>query len=97
MRGLVLDISQGGAKVEVAERLEGDEVTLHLRNGDKRMGFKFFILGTDNRGASAIIRGFFPENSQEQKAFLWNLLVRWRSEFEKRQEWLATRVDDPAA
>ena len=97
MRALVLDISQGGAKVEVAERLEGDDVTLHLRNGDKKMPFKFFIVGTDDRSASAVVRGFFPEMDQDQKAFLWNLLVRWRSEFEKRQEWLATRVDDPAA
>ena len=97
MRGLVLDLSQGGARVEIAERLEGDEVTLHLRNGDKKMPFKFVIVGTDDHGASTVIRGAFAELDQDQKAFLWNLLVRWQAEFEKRQEWLATRVDDPAA
>jgi hypothetical protein len=61
------------------------------------MAFNFHVLGADDRGASTVIRGFFSELDQAQRAFLWNLLVRWRSEFDKRQEWLATRIDDPAA
>ncbi|MEZ4494011.1 MAG: PilZ domain-containing protein [Dehalococcoidia bacterium] len=97
MRALIQDVSQGGARIEVAERLAGDEVTVHLRYGDERMEFVFHILGTDSKGATKVIRGEWGVMDPRQKAFLWNVIVRWRNEFEKRQEWLATRVDDPAA
>lgn len=97
MRALVLDVSQGGARIEVTDRLEGDRVTILLRNGQEKMAFPFTILGSDDRGARQVVRGAFGELDGEQRAFLWRLIVRWRGEFERRQEWLATRVDDPAA
>ena len=97
MRALIQDVSQGGAKMEISERLDGDDVKVFLRYGDDKMEFAFKILGTDSRGATKVIRGEWGVLDAEQKAFLWNVIVRWRNEFEKRQEWLATRVNDPAA
>lgn len=97
MRGLVIDLSQGGAKIEVAEQLECDNVTLHLRHGDDKMALPFTIVGADPRGATTVVRGFFSALDAPQRAFIWNLLVRWHNEFDKRQQWLATRIDDPAA
>lgn len=96
MRALILDISQGGARIEVAERLDGDDISIHFRYRDERMEFPFHILGTETRGPVIDVRGRFGELRPEQKAFLWHIIVRWRNEFDKRQEWLATR-DDHAA
>jgi hypothetical protein len=97
MRALIQDISQGGARMEVAERLDGDDVKIFLRYGDERMEFNLHILGADSKGATRLVRGEWGVLDAEQKAFLWNVIVRWRNEFEKRQEWLATRLNDPAA